>query len=59
MMFAQNQNAENSYRIGAELTNEVFILTKTPFASCLHRPMINFEITCREQQEQGNSENTL
>jgi hypothetical protein len=33
MMFAQNRNAENSYPIGAELTNEVFILTKTLFAA--------------------------
>jgi hypothetical protein len=31
-----NRNAENRYPISPELPNEVFILTKTPFAGCLH-----------------------
>jgi hypothetical protein len=31
-----NQTAENRYPMGPELPNEVFILTKTPFARCLH-----------------------
>jgi hypothetical protein len=31
-----NRNAENRHPISPELANEVFILTKTPFAGCLH-----------------------
>jgi hypothetical protein len=31
-----NQNAENRYPISPELPNGVFMLTKTPFAGCLH-----------------------
>jgi hypothetical protein len=33
-----NQNAENRYPMGPELPNGVFILTKTPFARCIHHP---------------------
>jgi hypothetical protein len=32
----KTENGENSCPIGTELQNGVFILTKTPFASCLH-----------------------
>jgi hypothetical protein len=31
-----NRNAENRYPMDPELPNGVFILTKTPFARCLH-----------------------
>jgi hypothetical protein len=31
-----NRNAENRYPISPELPNGVFMLTKTPFAGCLH-----------------------
>jgi hypothetical protein len=31
-----NRYAENRHPISPELANEVFILTKTPFAGCLH-----------------------
>ena len=31
-----NRNAENRYPISPEFANEVFILTKTPFAGCLY-----------------------
>jgi hypothetical protein len=31
-----NRNAENRYPISPDLANEVFILTKTPFAGCLY-----------------------
>jgi hypothetical protein len=31
-----NRNAENPHPISPELANEVFILTKTPFAGCLY-----------------------
>jgi hypothetical protein len=31
-----NRNAENRYPMGPELPNGVFMLTKTPFAGCLH-----------------------
>ena len=31
-----NRNAENDYPISPELRNGVFVLTKTPFAGCLH-----------------------
>jgi hypothetical protein len=30
------RNAENRYPMGPELPNGVFVLTKTPFARCLH-----------------------
>jgi hypothetical protein len=31
-----NRNAENHYQIGTEHQNGIFILTKMPFAGCLH-----------------------
>jgi hypothetical protein len=53
MMSAQNRNAENSYPIGAELTNEVFILTKTLFAASRQLAASN-----KKKNHRGNSENT-
>jgi hypothetical protein len=32
-----NKNSENRHLMGTELPNEIFSLTKTPFAGCLHR----------------------
>ena len=51
-----NQNAENRYPMSPELPNGVFILTKTPFARCLHH-VISFEPPYRSNKNWDHKEN--
>jgi hypothetical protein len=48
-----NQTSENHHLVGPELPNGIVILTKTPFAGCLHHRGFASS-NCREQQEQSS-----